>query len=240
MPPTRLAKSHPPPLVLDDTSTDSTGRTDPMEDWQDAQGSPALFPSQSTPVVPMRPAEPHNTTLLEVPETPPYVLQAARRKRTLSEAAAGCGAEKLELMAVTAHNAVVAAVVEYEKIEKQFREHLETDAKAKLAAAAEEIRGQRDAGFRKKLARLAELEQTRQRSLKEEYEETVRRLTEKYEADSARANKSHEEAIRQLQDEEEKTFISQYKTLEAEFEAGVEAGMKRIGKRAKAARVQNV
>lgn len=242
MPPTGLTtKTRPPPLVLDDTSTDSTptGCTDLMDDWQDAQGSPVLFQSQdNTPVVPMQPPRPQKVT--EVPETPPHVLEAARRKRTMSETSADCGVEGLEQRAVEAHNAVLAAVAAYEKVEMQFREYLEKDATSKLEAAAEEIRTQRDAGFKQKLTRLAELEQTRQKGLREDYEEAVHRLKEKYEADCARADKAHKKAIMQLHDDEEKAFISQYKALEAEFKAGVDAGVKRIGRRAKAARVERV
>ncbi len=251
MPPIEVATGRrPPPLVLEDNSTDSAECTDPMENWQDAQGSPALFPSQTTPVVPMQPAKPREDDLVLVPETPPGVLEAARCKRTVSEAATNTGTgvldqreaelRKAEDVAVKLHNAVVAAVDSYEEAERQFRENLEADVKAKLSAAAEELRAKGDGEFRKKLARLTELEQTRVKSLREEYEEAVRRLGEKYTADSERAAKAHKDAIRQLQDAEEAEFVRQYNALKAKLDAEAEARVRRIGKKAKVARAERV
>lgn len=249
MPPIEVTtRRRPSPLVLEDTSTDSAGYTDPMEDWQDAQGSPALFPSQPTPVVSMQPAKPQEDDLVLVPETPPGVLEPARCKRTVSEASTNTGVgvleqreaelRKAEDVAIQLHNAVVAAVGKYEEAETRLRENLEADAKAKLSEAAEELRAKGDREFRKKLARLTELEQTRVKSLREEYEEAVRRLGEKYTADSERAAKAHKDAVRQLQDAEEAEFVSQYNALKAELDAEVEARVKRIGKKAKVARLE--
>ena len=73
------------------------------------------------------------------------------------------------------------------------------------------------------------------KSPREEYEEAVRRLGEKYTSDSERVAKAHKDAVKQLQDAEEAAFVRQYNALKAELDAEAEARVRRIGKKAKVA-----